>query len=261
MLTTTAAYRVIKNDMAAALARAAAQPGAAREQRYYLERISSIKSAEEFVADRRVFAFAMEAFGLADMVYAKAFMRRVLEGGIDDPKSLANTLTDRRYREFAETFNFKRYGSATTSFDRTQRGTVDRLARQKLEQQAGQSNEGVRLALYFERKAPSVTSYYEILADRALFSVVATAFQLPQNMSRIDIDRQKSMLAARFDLSDFKSPEKLAKMIARFTALWDTEQRAAASPSPTAALYSGGTTVGVSDSLLAAIQGLKLGGR
>lgn len=260
MLTTSAAYKQIKNDMTQALQRAVAGAGVAREQSYYLERISGIKSIDDFLSDRRVFAFAMEAHGLSDMTYAKAFMRRVLEGGTDDPKSFANKLPDRRFREFAETFNFKRYGTATTAFDRTQQGTVDRFARQKLEQQAGETNEGVRLALYFERKAPKINSYYEILADRALYRVVATAFGLPESASRIDIDRQKEMLAARFDLADLRAPDKLAQIIARHTALWDTTHGAKTAGSA-ATFYAGGGVVGISESLLSTIQGLKLGGR
>jgi hypothetical protein len=43
----------------------------------------------------------VEAFGLGDMAYAKAFMRKVLAGGVKDSDSFANKLTDPRYRELA----------------------------------------------------------------------------------------------------------------------------------------------------------------
>ena len=112
-----------------------------------------MKSIDDFLADDRLFTYAMKAFGLGDMAYAKAFMRKVLEGGIDANESFANSLADKRYRDFAETFNFARYGEATTVFTRAGQGTVDNYVRQALEENAGAQNEGVRLALYFQRKA------------------------------------------------------------------------------------------------------------
>ena len=51
--------------------------------------------------------------------------------------------------------------------------------RQTLEEEAGAKNEGVRLALYFERKASGVKSAYGILADAALLKVVQTALGIP----------------------------------------------------------------------------------
>ncbi len=51
--------------------------------------------------------------------------------------------------------------------------------RTTLEENAGQSNEGVRLALYFERKAPDIKSIFQILGDKALYKVIETALSLP----------------------------------------------------------------------------------
>ena len=109
------------------------------------------------------------------MAYAKAFMRKVLEEGVDDPDSFANKLTDKRYRNLPSRFNFKRYGETTTAFDRTQQGTVDKYDRQTLEEQAGAKDDGVRLALYFARKAPDVESVSGLLADPALLKRDADA--------------------------------------------------------------------------------------
>jgi hypothetical protein len=97
----------------------------------------------------------MKAHGLGDMTYAKAFMEKVLEEGVD-AISFANSLSDKRYAEFAKTFNFKAFGEATTSFTKTQQGVVDKYLRQTLEEQAGDENQGVRLALYFQRKAETI---------------------------------------------------------------------------------------------------------
>jgi hypothetical protein len=110
----------------------------------------------------------MKAYGLGDMTYAKGFVRKVLEGGVTDGDSLANRLSDSRYKDFATAFNFARYGANATTFAAATTGATEAYIRQAMETKAGDQNDGVRLALYFARKAPSITSAYGILADKAL---------------------------------------------------------------------------------------------
>ena len=98
MLTTAATYRMVANDLARSLDTTSKRPDVARETAYYLKNIGNVKSIDDFLGDDRLFAYAMKAFGLQDMSYAKAFMRKVLTEGIDDRRSFANSLTDVRYR-------------------------------------------------------------------------------------------------------------------------------------------------------------------
>ena len=260
MLTTTASYTLIARDMTRSLSVTAAKPQVARETEYYLASIESIKSIDEFIGDHRIFSYAMKAFGLEDMTYAKAFMRKVLTEGIDNRESFANGLSDPRYREFAETFNFARHGTATTIFERTRQGTVDKYVRQTLEEDSGLQNEGVRLALYFERKASSITSALGILADAALLKVVQTALGLSAATSALDIDRQAALIEERLDLEELKDPEKLQSFLNRFTSLWEIENPT--QPPATPAIVIGQPIeFGVGASLLASLQNLKLGGQ
>ena len=95
MLTTTVSYRLLASDMTRSLARAAASPVVERESAYYLANIEKITSVDDFLADDRLYSFAMKAFGLGDMTYAKAFMRKALEGGISQSDSFANQIVDK----------------------------------------------------------------------------------------------------------------------------------------------------------------------
>jgi hypothetical protein len=259
MLTTSLAFRLIATDMDRSLARTADKPLVERDVQHYRENIGQVKSIEDFISNDRVYRFAMKAFGLEDMTYAKALMRKVLEEGVDSPSALANKLSDKRYREFAEAFNFNRYDTATTSFDRTQQGTVDRYVRQTLEEDAGQQNEGVRLALYFQRKAADIDSPFEILADPALLKVVHTATGLSPMTSAADIDKQAAMITDRLNIEDLQDPEKLGRFLSRFTSLWELENGTAAATVPT--IFAGQPrTFGISGDLLASLQNLRLGG-
>lgn len=259
MLTTLASYRMITANLARSLSAAAAQPQVARESEYYLAHIRDAKTIDDFVGNDRLFNYAMKAFGLGDMSYAKAFMRKVLTEGIDDRNSFANKIVDSRYRDFAAAFNFARYNTATTVFDDTQQGTVDRYIRQAMEENAGRQNEGVRLALYFERKASTIESPLRILADAALLKVAQTALNLPASMSALDIDRQVQMISSHLDVKDLKDPDKLKKFLNRFVTLWEVGNPSAAPASP-AILFSQPVEAGIDPTLLASLQKLKLGG-
>jgi hypothetical protein len=258
VLTTIASYKILSANLDRTLKTTAAQPQVARDSEYYLAHIQDVKSIDDFMKDDRIFTYAMKAWGLGDMSYAKAFMRKVLTEGIDTNDSFANTLSDPRYRDFAEAFNFKQFGSATTVFDDVRQGAVDRYVRQQVEEDVGAQNEGVRLALYFQRKAGDINSSLDILADKALLQVAKTALGLPDSISLLDIDRQEQIIDDKLDVADLKDPDKLAKFLTRFTALWELSNPTSASTSP--ALLIQPVETGFSADLLSSLQNLKLGG-
>jgi hypothetical protein len=191
------------------------------------------------------------------MAYAKAFIKRVLTEGIDDPDSMANRLTDARFRELAETFNFARYGSTATVFTRTKEGIVDRYLNQTLEAEAGETNQGLRLALYFNRKASTVTNAYSLMGDQALLKVTQVALGLSASTSALDIERQKEIIDKKLDVADLKDPEKLEKFLTRFAVLWDIENpQTDTSSSPVVNLFNTTSSAAMSVDLLQQMQNL-----
>jgi hypothetical protein len=257
LLNTFTSYQLIARDLPKALDRIENQPVTQRETEYYLENITKVKSIEEFVKDDRLFRYAMKAHGLKDMAYAKAFMVKAMKEGIDDPESFANKLTDKRYHDFVETFNFARHGETATIFTGAQQGTVDKYLRQTLEENAGEQNEGVRLALYFERKAPALTNFYEVLADPALAKVVRTALGLPASFAAADIDKQVQLFESRLDIADLADPEALGEFLTRFTSLWEIDNPTSTAQTSVSVLFSQPVELGVSTDLLFAIQSMR----
>ncbi|MEX0346172.1 MAG: DUF1217 domain-containing protein [Rhizobiaceae bacterium] len=257
MISTFAGYSNIANDLTRSLSQVRQQPPVQRETEYYLENIGQVDTIEQLVEDTRLFTYAMRAHGLSDMAYAKAFMVKVLEEGRDSEDSFANTLADSRYREFAETFDFFRYGSSATTFGRAREGVVDKYLRQTLEEDAGASNEGIRLALYFERKAPNLESIYSILADRALGVVVRTALGLPETTALLDIDKQVELIGEKLTLSDFQDPAKLDEFLKRFTNLWELANPSTNQAQTAGLLFGQSEQFGISTELMLTIQQLK----
>ncbi len=257
MLTATATYNMVMTDLSRTLERTAQQPLVERETAYYKGNISSAKSIDDFLANDRLYRYAMKAHGLEDMIYAKAFMRKVLEEGIHTKTAFANKLVDTRYREFAKTFDFEAFGSAATVTSAAQQGTVDMYLRQTLEEDVGVQNEGARLALYFERKASEVTTTMNLLGDPALLKVVQVAFGFSEATGAMDVDKQVAMIEKRLDVADLQEPEKLKELLNRFTTLWEMENSATVS-APNVLLLNQTPSIGAD--LLSAIQNLRLGG-
>jgi len=237
------------------------QPDVKRATQYYLANIGNVKSVDDFINNTQLFSYAMKAYGLEDMTYAKAFMKKVLTSDLGDSSSFANQLADSRYQEIAKAFNFSDAADPTTvtQSQAAQQGTVDMYVRQTLEEDAGEDDTGVQLALYFERTAPSVTSYYGILADDALSKVVRTALGFDDTMGLMDIDQQVNILKSKFDITDFQDPKKLETFIGRFTAMYDLQNPDAGSSgqSSTSLLFGGSTEFNVSTDLMIAMQSMK----
>lgn len=227
------------------------------ETAYFKENMAQVVSIDDFLANDRLYAYAMYAFDIDTDETDKAFMRSVLEGGVSEPDSFANQQTDKKFAQFAAAFDFMKYGEQTTTRRPAIDDAVSNYMRQTLEEDAGEQNEGVRLALYFERKAPQVNSFIQILADPAMAQVVRTALGLPAEFAQADIDKQAALFEKRLDLEDFKDPEALGKFLSRFTAMWEVTNVSATANSPALAILSQTAQYGISPDTLAAIALMK----
>lgn len=251
MSTTISSLRQVSANLPNSLKTVGKDPQVKRESDYYLANIRNIKSIDDFMKNDRIYQYAMKAFGLEEMTYAKAFIRKALTEGIDSNDSFANRLADPRYRDLAEAFNFKRYGETATVFARTQQGTVDRYVRQTLEEQAGQTNDAVRLALYFQRKASTVTTPYSLLADKALLKVTQVMLGLPEASGTLSVERQADLISKKLNLDDLKDPAKLDKLLTKFAASWDMDN---APPNPMLNLFGSSSSGGIASDLLSQLQ-------
>ncbi len=253
---TFTSYNVLSRTMPATIARTAKDPSVQRETAYYQSKVSSIKTIDDFVNDTRVLTYALKAWGLEDMSYAKGLIKKVLEGGLDDPRSLGNTLASGRFKEFASVFNFKSYGRATMAFDKPQKNTVDNYVRQRVEADQGDANPALRLALYFQRKAPTIKSAIYILADTNLLKVVQTTLNIPSATANSSLDAQMSLINQKMNVADLQDPTKLNKFLQRFAVAYDA---AHGTPGVSAAsvMQGGGGTIGLNGDLLMSIQRMR----
>lgn len=260
MLSTIADYTRITSNMGKSMTQVATEPDVSRDTDYFLSHIGNVKTIDDFLGDYRLYSYAMKAYGLSDMTYAKAFMRKVLTEGVTDKNAFANKLSDARYRDFATAFNFAANGTSATSTTQATTGTATQYVTQTMEEQAGDQNEGLRLALYFTRKASSITNAYQILADKALTQVVQTALGWSSTVSSGDIDAQANMITKNINLADFQDPAKVTKFVQRFAAMYDaTQAQSDPSTNPALVLITGASnsSAGLDTDMLTTLQNIK----
>lgn len=251
-------FRILTNRMDAVRESSATNGQNQREIQYFIENISTVTTGDQLIDDSRLYRFAMKAFGLESQIFAKGLMRKVFEEGIEDNRSQANRLTDARFREIAATFGFAESGGKNTSDPQLMAGVINKFISQDVE--VSQENEGVRLALYFQRKANTIDNWFEALADPALAEVVRVGLGFAKESATQDIDRFAEKLAERFDIADFKDPAKVDEFLKKFTIRWDIETGAAnISAQSRLGLFTplGGNpsgSFGLSDSVLLAVR-------
>lgn len=242
---------------------AAAQAAGRTESEYYNTTIDSIGSVDDLLKDTRLVTYIKKAFGFGGETISDETLKRVLTSDPFASKSFVNVAPNTKFRELAAAFNFSAEGAAKrVSAGQAQDQddlvrTQDLYIRQTMEETAGeQQSEGVRLALYFERKASTITSAFSILADKALLEVVLTALSLPDSVAQADVDTQAKMLEKRLNFADFKDPKKLDKFLTRFAALYDVANPSTTSSVPSILLGQQQSAL-IGEDLLTSIQSMK----
>ncbi|UIJ72335.1 DUF1217 domain-containing protein [Aurantimonas sp. HBX-1] len=214
----------------------------------YRAALASVISVDDFVASKTLTDYALKAYGLEDEKLSQKDLVAILTSDISDPESFVNASGDKRLIEFAAAYAFTSDGGIDRDAGAVQTAknflsTQDFFLRQAMEEEAGADNEAVRLALYFRRMGPELSSFYDILADPALLNVVQIAVGLPAESGQSNIDVQKRTLEKKLDLEAFQDPKQLERFISRFIALYDAQSGGGTIGSPALTILSSGSAI------------------
>jgi hypothetical protein len=244
-------YVIAKLKVASTQDQAKVKAQAQKDATDYQQSIGDIDSVSDLLANRKMVDFILVAKGLDPAKVTTAYLKKIFASDLNDPKSFANTESDPRFAEIAASFNFDSKGNVARlpmvgpqkhdQFLATQKNYLE----QSLEQQQGDTNPGVRLALYFQRIAGNITSAYDILADKALSEVFRTTFDLPDQMAAMQIDQQAKIVEKYLNIKDLSDPTKVAKLLSRFSAMYDAKN-ASQTYSPMLDLFQGSSSTGIS---------------
>ena len=236
-----------------------ARKQAEEQSKYYTDHIARVETLSQFLADRKMVNVVLTAKGIDPKTVTDDFLKKLFASDLNDPKSFVNQQADKRFGQILGSFNFDKRGNISRekatgaqnmgSVMATQQAYLDQM----LEAQQGEDNPGVRLALYFQRTASTIKDAYSILGDDALQEFFRVTFSLPAEFSAINVDKQARVVEKHLHLPDLRDPAKLAKLIQRFTVMYDLDSGSSqASP---AMLMSGGG--GISADTLWALSQIK----
>ena len=204
MSTTTSTFLAVTQNLARYQAMTAEEPDVTTATAYYKANIGSVKSAADLVKNYRLLSYALNAYGLGNQINSTALIQKVLQGGVTNPKSLANTLPNPAWKAFAKAFDFTDAGSASPSSAASVKTTTGDYVEQQLESNEGQQDPGVQLALYFQRVAPTVTTSYGILGNENLLEVVQTIFGLGSTTTSSQIDAEAAAVGKLVPVSELR---------------------------------------------------------
>jgi Protein of unknown function (DUF1217) len=256
-------YIVAKTKFASASEAAGLRSQAEKDAVYYRNAIADVGSVSELLADRKMVDILLVSKGLDPAKVTNDYLRKIFSSDLSDARSFANTESDPRFAEIVASFNFDKTGNVArlTMVGPQKRDqlleTQNNYLQQSLETQQGDANPGVRLALYFQRKAGSITSAYDILADKALAEVFRTTFGLPDALGSTVVDQQAKVVEKYLKLKDLSDPAKLAKLLSRFAVMYDLKNGSQNSSAALTILQGSGASIS-QDTFLANAQ---LGGR
>ncbi len=232
---------------------------------YFATNIVKITDVTDLLADTKLTDFILKASGIDPKTVTTDTLKKAFASDPTDPKSFVNTNDGAKFANIVSAFNFGTDGNLTNSKLGTVQNEGARLAtdslylRQTLEDQQGDTNPGVRLALYFQRNASNITSVYDIMGDQALYSVIQTTFNLPSSMSAMDVDQQASLIGKSVNVADFQDPSKVDKLLKRFSAMYDMQNSTSSSPG-LSILQGSSSSYGISADMMLSLAQLKLGG-
>ncbi|THF50948.1 DUF1217 domain-containing protein [Allorhizobium terrae] len=232
------------------------------DAQYYQENIVKVSSVSDLLKDRKLVDFVLTSKGLDPKTVDNDMLKKLFASDLNDPKSFANTQKDERFAGFVASFNFGTDGKINKSYSEgvQDRGNIVKtnnlFLHQTMEQEQGDDNGGVRLALYWQRMAPTITSAYDILGDTALLEVFRTAFSMPKEMSNMSIEQQAKIVESKLNLKDLNNPDLAKKFISRFTAMYDLNNGTGSTSANAALAILGGSdgSTGISATLLESLN-------
>lgn len=205
-------------------------PAILTDTQYFTENIGKIDTAEDLVADRRLLRVALGAFGLQDDIDNKFFIKKILEEGSLNTDSLANKLSDERYKDLTRAFGFD-LGVPRSKISDFASNITAQYRQMQFEVAVGEQDDSMRQAMNASRALSDLvtagtsetTKWFEIMGNPPLRSVFETALGLPDAFAQLDLDRQLEVFQDRSNsqlgidsLSELADPEVLDKLVQRF---------------------------------------------
>jgi hypothetical protein len=194
----------------------AAQPAVKRALDAFTAGVSGAKSVQQLLANPAVMQVLLTANGLGDQVPYTALAVKALQSSLTDPKSLANTLTDTRWKPVVQTYDFANSGLKIIQTPTVLSTIANAYAEVTWRQSLDATTPGLSNALTFRGEASTITSVDQILGDPVMRTVVTTALGIPEEIAFQPIEAQEKAISTQLDITKFKDPKYVESFVQRY---------------------------------------------
>ncbi len=200
-----------------------------KEADYFKINIDLTASNDTLVNNSKLLRFALKGFGIDTTTVDSAKILKVLNNNYDFDPDLAS---DTKLREFQKAYSFTvSKNTLRTNDDDLGKKTEDAFIKNTFITAVGNSDEDLRLALYFEDRISQIATkeknnkvgWLRIIGEPPLANAFQRVFGLPSSITNLDVDAQKQVYANRAssvlgssDLSKFSDKDYRDKFINLF---------------------------------------------
>lgn len=200
-----------------------------RNNLYLKENVGALQNGDAFVSNFQLMKVTLTAFGLENDVSNKAFIKKVISSDINDTKSFANRLGDKRYLELA-TF-FSNLHSGKVSQNDAHQIVFSKYIDQTFEMRVGDKDGNLRIAISSKNEMKKILAdnssesakWYKMLGNPPVRKLLEGAFGLPPSFGKLPIDRQHVELKSKArgflgsdNTDQLKDSNVMEKIIERF---------------------------------------------
>jgi Protein of unknown function (DUF1217) len=178
--------------------------------------VSSAKTVKQLLANPAVMQVLLTANGLADQIPYTALAQKTLQSNLSDPKSLANKLTDTRWKTVVQTFDFANKGLSVIQDPKVIGTLTSAYAEVTWRHSLDAATPGLSNALTFRSEASKITSIDQILGDPVMRNVVTTALGIPLQIAFQPIGAQEKAISTQLDIKKFKDPKFVESFVQRY---------------------------------------------
>ncbi len=194
----------------------AAEPAVARAVAAFTKAVQTASSPQQLLSNPTVMQVLLTANGLADQIPYTALTQKTLLSNVNDSKSLANQLTDARWKPVVQTYDFANKGLSVIQNPSVIATIANAYAEVTWRTSLDATTPGLSNALTFRANASGVTNVDQILGDPVLRSVVTTTLGIPLQIAFQPLEAQQKAITSQLDITKLQDPKFVTQFAQRY---------------------------------------------
>ncbi len=194
----------------------AAEPAVARAIASFTTAVKSATSPQQLLSNPTVMQVLLTANGLADQIPYTALAQKTLLSNVNNSNSLANQLTDTRWKPVVKTYDFANKGLSVIQNPSVISTIANGYAEVTWRSSLDRTTPGLSNALDFLANASGATKVDQILGDPVLRSVVTTTLGIPLQIAFQPLEAQQKAITSQLDISKLQDPKFVQQFAQRY---------------------------------------------